>query len=323
MSDDAAASQPDGDDPFCHPAVFYRGVTDYLDAVVPFLADGVTAGEPVAVAVPGPNLLALRTELAARVGELADRVRWLDMTDAGRNPGRIIPGVLRAFADQYDGRPVRIVGEPIWPDRSDEEYPACAQHEALINAAFAGRKATILCPYDALGLDPVRLADAEVTHPVLVHGGVWTSSTAYSPETIVATYNVPMPEPAGAEVLAVRQGDIPVAREVAAKVASRAGLPDDRVADVALVANELVTNSVEHGGGSGTLRVWPTETAVVCEINDTGRLTDPLAGRLPAAPAQLRGRGLLMVNQLADLVRMHTDAHGTTIRAYFNCPAGT
>lgn len=318
MSEEPEGTPRDGANPFSHPAVFYRGLTDYLTAVVPFLADGLTAGEPVAVAVPGRNLRALRAELAAQAGELSEGVHWVDMTKAGRNPGRIIPGVLRAFADQHDGRPVRIVGEPIWPGRSDEEYPACAQHEALINSAFLGRSATILCPYDALGLKPVVLADAEATHPVLVDGGVWTSSPAYEPESILTTYNMAMAEPVGAEVLAVRRGDIPVAREVAAAVAARAGLAAERVADVGLVANELATNSVEHGGGSGTLRTWLTDNAVVCEISDTGRLADPLAGRLPAAPAQLRGRGLLIVNHLADLVRTHTGAHGTTIRAYFN-----
>ncbi len=30
------------------------------------------------------------------LGEQASQVRFIDMTQAGRNPGRIIPGVLRA-----------------------------------------------------------------------------------------------------------------------------------------------------------------------------------------------------------------------------------
>ena len=44
---------------------------------------------------------------------------------------------------------------------------------------------------------------------------------------------------------------------------------------------------------------------------------DPLAGRRPARPGQPRGRGLLLVNHLADLVRVHTDNDGTTLRAHF------
>jgi hypothetical protein len=82
------------------------------------------------------------------------------MTVAGRNPGRIIPTVLLAFANAHPGRRVRLIGEPIWAGRSPVEYPACAQHEALINAAFTGRPATILCPYNTELLDPVWIEDA-------------------------------------------------------------------------------------------------------------------------------------------------------------------
>lgn len=137
-------------DPFVHPALFYRGTDEYIAGTVPFIAEGLAKGEPVAVAVPGPQLDLIRQSL----GTSAAQVKLLDMTEEGRNPGRIIPGVLRAFADEHRGR-VRIIGEPIWPDRSVVEYPACAQHEALINRAFAGRRATILCPYDTEGLSPL------------------------------------------------------------------------------------------------------------------------------------------------------------------------
>src|SRR5690349_24474231 len=90
------------------------------------------------------------------------------MTEACRNPGRIIPTVLLAFANAHPGRRVRLIGEPIWAGRSDTEYPACAQHEALINTAFTGRPATILCPYNTRLLDPLWVQDAYRTHPVML-----------------------------------------------------------------------------------------------------------------------------------------------------------
>ncbi|NUP14825.1 MAG: hypothetical protein HOV73_02890, partial [Streptomyces sp.] len=151
-----------GDGGFVHPALFYRGTREYLDGTLRFVREGLALGEPVAVAVPGENLRLVRDGL----GGDADGVRLLDMGEVGRNPGRIIPGVLRAFADaQAPGRRVRIVGEPIWAGRSSDEYPACVQHEALINAAFEGRTVTILCPYDVRRLDSRVLADAHATHP--------------------------------------------------------------------------------------------------------------------------------------------------------------
>jgi len=168
---------------FVHPALFYRDTKEYLAGTVPFLLDGLAKGEPVAVAVPAGNLELLRAELGDRVAD----VHCLDMEQAGRNPGRIIPRVLRAFADSHSGADrVRIIGEPVWPGRSDAEYPACVQHEALINLAFAGRDVTILCPYDAGRLDDAVLADAHATHPVVVDGGRERASTSYAPDRVVA-----------------------------------------------------------------------------------------------------------------------------------------
>src|SRR4051812_38040295 len=84
-------------DPFRHPALFYAGEQEYLDGTLPFVRDGLAAGEPVAVAVPGPNLELLR----AALGPDAAAVHMLDMRTVGRNPGRIIAGVLAAFADAH------------------------------------------------------------------------------------------------------------------------------------------------------------------------------------------------------------------------------
>ncbi|MFJ7219056.1 anti-sigma factor RsbA family regulatory protein [Amycolatopsis sp. NPDC098790] len=302
-------------DPFAHPALFYRDDAEYLAGTVPFVWSGLAAGEPVAVAVPGRNLELLRRELGADAG----RVRLLDMTEAGRNPGRIIPRVLRAFADAHPDGAVRIIGEPIWAGRSAVEYPACVQHEALINHAFTGRDATILCPYDVSRLDPAALADAEATHPVLIDGAGHRASTAYAPDDVLARYNRPLPPgpPADRVVELPNTTDLAAARAVAHAQAAAGGLTDDQIADVEVVVTELLSNCVEHGGGTGTVRLWSEDGEFVCEVQDSGTLADPLAGRHPATPEQPRGRGLLLVNYLADLVRLHTGDHGTTFRAYF------
>ena len=300
-------------EPFTHPALFYRDADEYLAGTVPFVRSGLAAGEPVAVAVPEFNL----TLLGAELGADADRVKLMDMGTAGRNPGRIIPGVLRAFADTYPDRPVRIIGEPIWPDRSDQEYPACVQHEALINLAFTGRDVTILCPYDTRNLPVAVLADAEATHPLLIDSTGRRTSTAYGPEAIIAGYNQPLTAPADAAELTVDATNLAHARRLVRTHAHSAGLSEDQVADVELVVTELVSNSVEHGGGSGRLRTWTADAHLVCQVDDHGTLTDPLAGRHPVAPDQHRNRGLLLVNHMSDLVRLHTGTAGTTIRVHF------
>ncbi|WP_329243631.1 anti-sigma factor RsbA family regulatory protein [Streptomyces sp. NBC_01478] len=299
--------------PFVHPALFYRGEEQYTAGTVPFVRAGLAAGEAVAVAVPGPRLELIR----AGLGPSGAGVRFLDMTEVGRNPGRIIPGVLRAFADAHaDGGRVRIIGEPIWPGRTAVEYPACVQHEALINSAFRDREVTILCPYDADELEPDVLADAHATHPVVIDGDTPLPSAAYDPQRAIARYNEPLPHPRGAASVAFDAQELPKARYFAVQEAERLGLAGVRLQDLTLAVAELTTNSVLHGGGSGTLWIWAEDKRIVCEVRDHGRLTDPLAGRRPPARDQPGGRGLLLVHYVADLVRVHTAQDGTTIRFY-------
>ncbi|WND33221.1 anti-sigma factor RsbA family regulatory protein [Streptomyces sp. BB1-1-1] len=297
---------------FAHPALFYRSEREYADRTVTFVREGLAAGEPVAVAVPARNLELIRDGL----GTDARDVSFLDMTEAGRNPGRIIPGVLRAFADAHADERVRIIGEPVWAGRSAAEYPACAQHEALINAAFAGRSATILCPYDEAGLDADVLADAFVTHPTVIAGGSERASGAYDWPAVVARYNEPLDPAPDADVLAFGARELPEVRRFAVGRAASLGLAEQRLQDTELAVAELTTNSVVHGGGHGTLAIWSAAGQMVCEVRDTGRLTDPLAGRRPPEHGQIGGRGLLLVHYVADLVRVHTSDDGTTVRFY-------
>jgi anti-sigma regulatory factor (Ser/Thr protein kinase) len=300
---------------FAHPALFYRGTAEYLAGTVPFVRGGLAAGEPVAVAVPPPNLELLRAELA----ESADLVHFFDMAVVGRNPGRIIPSVLRAFADEHpDGR-VRIIGEPVWPGRTAVEYPACVQHEALINMAFTGRPVTILCPYDVAGLDEVAVTDAAATHPMLIDAAGGRDSDGYSPERVVAAYNEPLTPPETALHLSFDAARLATVRRVSAEFARRAGLPARRIDDLEVVVNELATNSIVHGGGTGTLSIWAEDGRLVYEIRDHGRLIDPLVGRRPVDFDNLSGRGVLLVNYLADLVRVYTGEDGTAVRAYIDC----
>jgi anti-sigma regulatory factor (Ser/Thr protein kinase) len=313
---DTRARVREDDRTFSHPALLYQGPWEYLSGTIPFILEGLAVDQPVVAAVPGPRLELLREHL----GEAAERVGLLDMGVAGRNPGRIIAEVLRAAADAHPGRRVRIIGEPIWPGRSDVEYPACVQHEALINTAFRGRDVTILCPYDVVGLSPAVLADAVATHPTLIQGGVTWPSPGYAPERIVAEHNVPLPEPVNPVVVAFGSTQLGCARRRAREFAEEAGLGVDQADDVVLIVGELSANSVEHGGGLGVLRLWTADGHLVCEVHDPGVIDDPLIGRHPATQHQLAGRGLLMVNHLADLVRLHTGPDGTTVRAYLRLP---
>jgi len=304
---------------FVHEALLYRDDQSYLAGCLPFITSALDGDAPVMVAVPAANGALIRDAL----GRHAYRVPIVDMTVDGRNPWRIIPAVLRAFAEDHAGRPVRIIGEPIWAGRSDTEYPACVQHEALVNVAFEGTDAAILCPYDTRRLEPEVVWDAARTHPVIVRGTAREPSRHFArPEEVADDFNRPLPAaPDGAALMIYSTiDDLPEIRRFTLDHAARLGLPYDRAVDVQIGANELTTNSFRYAGGGGELRLWVENGTVVCETRDKGYITDPMAGRLPPAPDAPSGRGLLITNHTCDLTRIHSTPGGTTVRIYFRLP---
>ncbi|MFD9702080.1 anti-sigma factor RsbA family regulatory protein [Lentzea sp. NPDC059081] len=298
---------------FAHPALFYSDEESYVDGTVPFVVEGLANAEPVAVAVPSRNLRLLRESLSG----FAHLVTFVDMADTGRNPGRIIPE-LRAFADRHRGA-VRIISEPVWDRRSEVEYPACALHEALVNYAFSGRDVSILCPYDTSSLSHDVLADAEKTHPVVIDAGGHRPSDHFHPaRVVVAAHSLPLVIPVDAVGTSVGAGAMAAVRAFAREQAVQLGLAPERLDDFALAVTELATNSVRHGGGESTVRVWTESESIVCQVNDNGHITDVLAGRTPVHANEPGGRGLLLVNRLADLVRTQTTSSGTAIQVRFD-----
>jgi anti-sigma regulatory factor (Ser/Thr protein kinase) len=302
--------------PFEHPALLYRDNDDYLEATVPFIREGLAADEALLVAVPEPNLALVRDAL----GSDACDVEFIDMGVAGRNPGRIIGEVLLPFSEKSGDRRARIIGEPIWLGRTATEYPACAQHEALINVAFAGRRATILCPYHLDSLHPRVIEDAKRTHPIMWLDDHRSVSPRYGdPLAAAESFNFALsPVPSMAAAMLVRDLNLSEVRRFTAAEATALGLLPDRVDDAVLVVDELATNTFRHAGGTGRLAAWIDHDQVIFQLTDDGYIMNPLAGRRPAAADQLDGRGLLFVNRMSDLVRIHTQPGGTTVRVYFD-----
>lgn len=310
-----------------HPALFYADDASYVAGTVPFLREGLAAGEPVMMAAP-PSRLDL---VADALGPDASAVGFHDMTVAGRNPGRIIAGVLRAFVDEHagDGR-VRIIGEPIWAGRSPAEYAAAVQHEALINVALGDRPASILCPYDTSLLSRAAIADARRTHPVLVEGGgAPVASGSYTdPAEFAQWMSGPFADDGdvGETIVFAAPTGPRTVRLAAGEHALAAGLDADRASDVALAAYEIAVNTVVHTGRPGLFVIWTRAAgeepaAVVCEVQDSGWIPDPLVGRHRCGPAEGRGYGLRLAHQLCDLVQVHSDpSAGTTVRMTVHLP---
>ncbi|OEJ35286.1 sensor histidine kinase [Streptomyces subrutilus] len=308
-----ATTVPDAG-PFVHPALFYRTQEEYVSGVGGFVRAALRAEEPTFVAVPEAHLNTLREWL----GDDVAGVDFADMAVLGRNPGRIL-SALQDFADRHPGRTAHIVGEPIWPSRSRSETLEATRHEALINTAFAGRPATILCPYDVTALPEAVVANARRTHPTFLENGRDLASAAYvAPAVVCADCDEPLPEPVQALTLPYAAGQLAQTREHARQWLEGTSLDPARRGDLVLAISEATANSVAHGGGTGTLRLWTTgHGTAVAEIRDKGHLANPLAGRRrPALASANGGRGLWMIHQLCDLVETRATGTGLTLRLH-------
>lgn len=302
---------------FRHEALLYAGRDDFVERTLPFIEQGIAAGDATLVAVPGPNLRLLRGALGAGHG-----VEFLDMTAVGRNPGSIISVWSDFLArHQADGRAARGIGEPVWAARTAIEIEECMIHEALIHTAFAAGPAwQLVCPYDTASLPPEVLARARGCHPEVWDADGHRMTPDFRPLGPAELLTMPI-DAVAADATEVRF-DAASLRELRAfvtRVAVDHGLAR-RVEALVLAVNELASNSVGHGDGEGLLRLWFEDHDLVCEVRDRGRIDDPLIGRRPPGVDQEGGRGVWLVHQVCDLVQLRSSPTGTVVRVRVRAP---
>jgi anti-sigma regulatory factor (Ser/Thr protein kinase) len=296
-----------------HDALLYGDDSEFTHGVAGFVREGLRAGELPVVAEPPRQIDLLRAELGAD----ADSVRFLDMTQLGANPARII-AVWQALLEECAGRGVRLrgVGEPAWVGRRADELIECRIHEQLLNLAFGeGTSWELLCPYDRRRLPASVVAGAWHSHPCVVDDDTHHNSDAYHHGDVADVFSGALdPVPDAADRLTFERGDVARVRAAVRTFARTAGLVDRRVDDVVLAADELATNSVRHGGGSGMIATWVRPDAVVMEFSDAGTITAPLVGRLRPGVRSNGGRGVFLANQVCDLVQIRSGPEGTRVR---------
>ncbi len=303
---------------FHHATLFYAGEDGFLQGTMPFVEAAVRAEEPILVAVARPRIKHLREAL----GRDAEQVHFADMRVLGSNPARIIPAWRKFLADYApDEQSACGIGEPIWAGRSDAELTECQRHESLLNVAFDGGRAwRLLCPYDLDALDEQVIEAARRSHPFIAqaHDGTSHLSDAYAQlEETTGPFEGTLPEPlTQPQELSFTSATLRDLRMFVSSGAAAASLDGNRAEDLVLAVNELAANSLRHGGGTGTLRMWMEADTLLCEVCDRGHITEPLVGRNAPLPTQVTGRGLWVVNHLCDLVQIRSTPTGSTVRVH-------
>ncbi len=281
---------------------------------MPFVEEGLDVGEPVMVAVIPEHTGWLRDALGTR----ADDVSFVDMVQLGRNPARIIPA-WQEFLDRNDGsrRPVRGIGEPIWPGRRPEELQECQLHEALLNVAIDPvTPFWLICPYDAEQLGPEVVAEAHHSHPVIVEADSFHGSPRYGGRAHVDTmFSAELAEIDHPPLVAPFTAHDVRRLFTYVKLESHvSGLSDSAAADLAAATERLALSSLARGATHGEIRVWTLRHAVICEVADGTVVDDLLAGR--RVPYGSEHDGLWVANQLCDLVQLRSTETGTTVRLH-------
>ncbi|GAA2372935.1 ATP-binding protein [Streptomyces cuspidosporus] len=121
--------------------------------------------------------------------------------------------------------------------------------------------------------------------------------------------------PATPQGLTLRLATDPTAAARARRTVAAAlrdwGVPDDAIDDIVLMADELVTNAIEHAGGPVWLRLrLHRGRCVICKVGDGSREAPRL--RHSDSDAE-NGRGLVLVAALADAFGARVTTTGKVI----------
>lgn len=294
-----------------HECLLYAGTTGFLDAVVPFVRDGLALREPLLIMASQPRLAALKTALAGDAG----KVMFADMAELGNNPASIIPS-WREFIDLQGGvgRPVRGISELIWATRPPEVVAEAQMHEALLNAAVPpDTPLWLLCPYDTEALDEPTIVEATRSHPVLLESNTYRGSTRYGGAAHGGRLSgTKLPKPGvPVRTVIVDPAHHSHVSEILT-IAANQGVRIDRAVKLAAAVEEIAA-AVDRDNFDVRIRVWSERAALVCEVLDPDTVHDPPA-RWRTGDFSARDRAVRLANEMCDLVQVRSGPAGTATR---------
>lgn len=280
--------------PFRHSALVYESQDEYVALSVPFLREGIEAGEGAIVANTKRGLAVMREALGADAAHMT----FFDVSAAYTRPARTLASYNKVYAEQLARTPSLRAVADVQFGFDPAESDLWMGYEAVFNHCFSHLPVWVWCTYNGERLsDSVRDAVWR-THPEVIADEAWLSSDQYEdPEGLLRRIT---PEPVPLQGLrSIGFGrDVEELRERLARELCTEGVPEGKTLDMLLAATEIATNAIDHGGGIEDVRVGRAEGRFVCEIVDPGEgFDDPTAGYL--APREGVGRGLWVARQLS------------------------
>jgi anti-sigma regulatory factor (Ser/Thr protein kinase) len=295
-----------------HEAGFYGSDAEFAALIVPFVEEGVAAGEPVIIGYDERKSGLLRSWLADVSG-----VEFISDSSLYATPARAIAAYRRLFEFHMatGAGQIRIAGDVPHPGNGGR-FEGWDRYEWAVNTVWQEFPVWGLCLYDTAAAPPQVLEVVERTHPRLVSpSGRRQASGRYQDAPVFGA--PPVPDPLEATKPLADLAGWPAAdiRRVIARV-GRGRVPDATLTDLIIGASEAVTNAYHHGRPPVRVCIWAAPGRVVVAVHDTGPgPASPLAGLVPVSPGPASlGMGLWVMHQLDIDVALIRAPGGFTVR---------
>jgi anti-sigma regulatory factor (Ser/Thr protein kinase) len=300
-----------------HDALLYDSPGQLVEIAVPFLLQGLDAGDAAVIATGAGTADLLREAIGGHPG-----LHVLERGDVYRTRTPAAITTFRRLAElraSEGARRVRVVGEVDFGP-TERNWLEWQRYEAVVNDALAGWPLWGLCVFDTQRLPEPLLATALHTHPHLATARGREDNPHFT-EPAEYLRALPVPdEPLDATVPRLHASHVADFASLRRALATElAGVPADSdvVQDFLLAVDEMTSNALRHGGRPIDLRLWIGTERIVCTIGDRGTgWDDPFAGYGPAHGDDLShgGMGLWLARQLCDHVDITTGPDGAQVR---------
>ena len=296
-----------------HEAGFYRSDAEFGALIVPFVEEGVAAGQPVILGYDDRKASLLRSWLCdpAAVTFIADASLYATPARAIASYWRMFEQLTAAGATQ-----IRIAGD-VPHEGNGGRFAGWDRYESAANTVWDGFPVWSRCLYDAAAAAPRVLDIAARTHPrIVLPSGQHQPSRQYQQAADFQPLP-PDPDPLEDSVPAIVMSDPSPAqvRHVLTSI-GHGRVSGTSLEELMIGVGEAVSNARQHGRPPVTARIWAGPGRILVHVHDTGPGPgDPLTGLVPAwsRPGQREG-GLWLIHMLGLDAAMIRSRDGFTVR---------
>jgi anti-sigma regulatory factor (Ser/Thr protein kinase) len=291
---------------------------ELLAAALPFLDEGLRAGDLVVLTCPPDTVELLTRELGERASAVESDPRISLLGARAPDALTMCRRYLERATTSGSGL-LRVLAEvDFGTDPADRREGQ--RYESVSNRLLAEQPVSAMCLYDSRRLPADVVASAAATHPALVRGATWSASPSFrDPGVYVPSLPVPRaPVEDGAPVFSVDDAStLAGLRHQLGAVLGALVSDREQREDLHLGAAEIAANAFRHGVRPVSARVWADGDRVICLISDRGTsYSDPLSGFTPAHGLDLShgGMGLWLARKLWDHVDLLPTPEGLSVR---------